>query len=185
MEDFQIVELYWSRNEQALEETARKYGAFCRGVAENILSQREDAEECVSDAYRRAWDSIPPQRPERLGAWLGKVTRNLALSQWRRQHAQKRFSGMDRLFSELEDCVPSPHTVERELDGRELTEFLNRWLATLDPEDRKLFLRRYWNGLPVKDLARERGELPGRISRELYRLRQKLKAALEKEEFAL
>ncbi len=185
MEDAKIIDLYWQRDEAAIAETDRKYGAFCYSVSRNILSRREDAEECVNDAYCKAWDSMPPQRPERLRAWLGKVVRNLSLNLWNKNHAQKRHSGMEQLLSELEDCVPAPETVEGQLEGRELTEFLNGWLAALSAEDRALFLRRYWNGDQVKALARERGVTQGNLSQRLYRLRCSLRAALEKEGYSL
>lgn len=185
MEDFRIIDLYWQRDETAIVETDRKYGVFCYSVSKNILSRREDAEECVNDTYRQAWDSMPPQRPERLRAWLGKIVRNLSLNRWNKNHAQKRYSGMERLLSELEDCIPAPEAVEKQIEGRELTEFLNRWLSSLSTEDRVLFLCRYWNGDAVKALAKERGVSQGTVSQKLYRLRQSLKTMLEKEGYSL
>ncbi|MCM1441866.1 MAG: sigma-70 family RNA polymerase sigma factor, partial [Roseburia sp.] len=103
MEDSRIVELYWRRDEAAVGETERKYGALCRGVARNILGVDEDAEECVNDALHQAWTSIPPQRPDKLRAWLCRVVRNLALNRWERDHAQKRFGGAAVLLDELAD----------------------------------------------------------------------------------
>lgn len=94
MEDTQIVDLYWQRDERAILETQKKYGKFCYGIAKNILSSHEDAEECVNDAWRNVWESIPPQRPTRFRPWLGKVIRNLALNRWNREHTQKRCAGM-------------------------------------------------------------------------------------------
>ena len=108
MEDGQIVALYWRRDEAALRETQRKYAALCRSVAKNILGGEEDAEECVNDALLQAWNAIPPQRPRRLGAWLARVTRNLALNRWDRDHAQKRGGGMTALLANLENSWPSP-----------------------------------------------------------------------------
>ncbi len=185
MEDLQIIDLYWQRDEAAITETDKKYGPFCHRIAKNILSVREDAEECVNDTYQRAWNSMPPQRPDKLRAWLGKVVRNISLNRWNRNHAQKRYNGMDRLLSELEDCVPSPETLEKTLEAAELVKFLNQWLASLCREDRALFLRRYWNGEAVKDLAREQGAAQGTTAQRLYRLRQNLKSALEKEGYSL
>ena len=182
MEDAQIIELYWARSESAIAETEKKYGAFCRTVAENILAQREDAEECVNDTWRRAWDAIPPQRPALLRAWLGKVTRNLALNRLERARAQKRGGGgADLLLSELEDCIPSPEHVERHLEGEALGAAISAWLRTLPRDDRALFVRRYWNGEPLNGLAAVWGVRPAQLAQRMYRLRQGLKAALEKE----
>lgn len=181
MEDKQIIGLYLARDENAISETAKKYGAFCHRVALNILSNDADAEECVNDTYLRAWNAIPPQRPDRLGVWLGKVTRNIAVNLWNKNRRIKRYGGMEQLLDELEDCIPSPKTVDRELEDRELAEAIGMWLSTLTRDDRVLFLRRYWNGERVDDLARECGMTAGRLAKRMYRLRQKLRAALERE----
>lgn len=181
MDDGQIVELYWRRDEAAIGETQRKYGPMCGRIARNILGSQEDAEECVNDALLQAWNAVPPQRPGRLGAWLGKVTRNLALNLWNRNHAQKRYAGMEALLSELEDCLPAPAGVERELEGRELSAAIDGWLRALPKGDRVLFLRRYWYGIPLQELAEERGEAPAKLAQRMLRLRRSLKKALEKE----
>ena len=183
MEDSQIVELFWRRDEAALGETERKYGALCRGVARNILGVDEDAEECVNDALHQAWNAIPPQRPDRLGAWLGRVTRNLALNRWDRDRAQKRYAGMTALLDELAECVPGPATVERELEGQELSAAIDGWLRGLPREDRVLFVRRYWYGMELQELAAERGTSPNRLAQKMLRLRRGLKRTLEKEGF--
>ena len=185
MEDSRIVELYWRRDEAAIGETERKYGALCRGVARNILGVDEDAEECVNDALHQAWNAIPPQRPDRLGAWLGKVTRNLALNLWNKNRAQKRYAGMTALLSELEDCVPATGGVERELEDQELSAAIDGWLRELSREDRVLFIRRYWYGVELRELAAERGISPNRLAQKMFRLRQSLKNALEKGGFSL
>lgn len=108
MEDAAIVALYWNRDEAAIAETQRKYGSYCQAIAQNILSSREDAEECVSDAWNAAWNAMPPQRPGSLSAFLGRIVRNLSISRWRRDRAQKRYAGLEVLLSELEDCLPAP-----------------------------------------------------------------------------
>lgn len=185
MEDMQIIDLYNRRDETAITETAKKYGAFCHRIAIGILSVAADAEECVSDAYLQAWNSIPPQQPDRLGAWLGKVVRNTAINLWNKNHRKKRYAGMEQLLSELEDCIPSPVTVEHEIEEKELTEFLNTWLASLSKADRVLFMRRYWNGEAVSDLAKQYGITPGKMAKRMYRLRQNLRSALEKEDYSL
>ena len=185
MEDSQIIELYLKRDEAAISETSTKYGAFCHGVALNILSIDADADECVNDTYLRAWSSIPPQRPSKLGAWLGKVVRNIALDLWKKNHRQKRYAGMEQLLNELEDCIPSPVTVEREIEEQELTEVINTWLASLSQNDRVLFMRRYWHGKTVAALAKEYGTSQANMAKRMYRLRQNLKSKLEKEGYSL
>ena len=181
MEDAQIVELYWARDESAIAETDQKYGAFCHTVAYNVLAVREDAEECVNDTYQRAWEAMPPQRPAILRAWLGKIVRNLALNLWNKNHAQKRGGGMDVLLSELEDCIPSRESVERALDAEELGADISAWLRQQPYEDRVLFVRRYWNGTALNELAEAWGMEPARLAQRMLRMRRSLKAALEKE----
>jgi RNA polymerase sigma factor (sigma-70 family) len=181
MEDAELVELYWQRSESAIEKTEEKYGGYCYRISIHILSVQEDAEECVSDAYFQAWRSIPPEKPARFGVWLGKVVRNCALNLWNRNHRQKRYNGMAAILEELEDCVPAGETVETNVEARELSALIGRWLRTLKKEDRILFVRRYWNGLSLGELAQESGIAPAALAQRLYRLRSKLKAALEKE----
>jgi RNA polymerase sigma-70 factor (ECF subfamily) len=185
VEDEQIIALYLKRDEGTIMETEEKYGAFCRKIAVSILTDPADGEECVNDAYLQAWNAIPPQKPSHLGAWLGRVVRNNALNLWKKNHRKKRYDGMEQLFSELTDCVPSPTTVEQELDGQELTAFLNTWLGTLPRDDRVLFLRRYWNGESIRNLAKQSGVSPAKLAKRMYRLRQNLRAALEKEGYSL
>lgn len=181
MEDGEIVELFWRRDQTAVSEAEEKYGALCRGVAAHILGSEEDAEECVNDALHQAWTAIPPQRPDRLGAWLGKVTRNLALNVWKRDRVQTRQGGMTALLDELAECVPGPVTVERELERKELSAAIDSWLRGRSREDRTLFLRRYWYGVELRELAEERGIPPNRLAQKMLRLRQSLKHTLEKE----
>ena len=185
MEDSEIVELYWQRAEDAVSETDRKYGAYCRRIALDLLSVREDAEECVSDAYYQAWSSIPPQRPVKLKSWLGRVVRNLSINRWHKNHARKRYGGLEGLLSELEDCLPAPQSTEQEVDDAELGACIDRWLLSLPQADRVLFVQRYWYGTPLCDLAKRRRIPPGKLAQKMYRLRISLKAELEKEEISL
>lgn len=180
MEDRQIVELFWQRSETAIAETQRKYGGFCFAVALRILSDRRDAEECVSDTWLRTWNAIPPQRPRLLRPWLGKIVRNLAVSRWEKNRAQKRYAGMELLLDELSDALPSPQTVERHMEAAELGALISAWLRTLPENDRTLFLRRYWNGESLKELAGSLGDNPERLAQRTYRLRLALKAELER-----
>ena len=185
MDDQAIIALYFARSEDAIGETDRKYGPFCRRIALNLLTLREDAEECVSDVYHAAWNAMPPERPGSLRAFLGALTRNLAVARWRAEHAQKRFSGGDALLSELEECVPSPADTEAEAERRLLTEAITAWLRRQKPEDRALFLRRYWYGDGVKALARECGFSENRMAQRLRRLRESLRQALEEGDFTI
>ena len=185
MEDLQIIDLYFKRDETAISETDQKYGAFCRSIALNMLSIYEDAEECVNDTYLQAWNTIPPQRPVRFGAWLGRVVRNISINLWNKNHRQKRYAGIEQLLDELEDCIPSPATVEHQIEEQELTEVVNTWLVSLPQNDRILFMRRYWNGETVNALAQESGASPANMAKRMYRLRQNLKSKLEKEGYSL
>lgn len=185
MEDLQIIDLYFERNEAAIHETAAKYGLFCHKIALNILSVEADAEECVNDAYLQAWNAIPPQRPDKLRAWLGRVVRNISINLWNKNHRQKRYAGIEQLMDELEDCIPSPQTVEHQIEEQELTEAINTWLASLPRDDRVLFVRRYWQGSTVNELAKETGTESKKLARRMYDLRQHLKSALEKEGYSL
>ena len=185
MDDKRIIELFFARDERALEEFSAKYGALCRKIARSILGNDLDAEECENDTYLKAWDSIPPNRPDNLKAWLGKVCRNAALNLWQKNHAKKRNRGMDILLSELEECIPSHTSVEMEIENSEISTCINGWLRTLPREDRILFVRRYWYGDAVNDLAKARNTSSQKISQKLFRLRKGLKAALEKEDIQL
>lgn len=185
MEDLEIIGLFFKRDEKAITETAAKYGAFCQNIALNILSINADAEECVNDTYLQAWNSIPPQKPDKLGAWLGKVVRNIAYNLWKKNHRQKRYAGMEEILNELEDCIPSPVTVEHKVEEQELTAVINTWLASLPQNDRILFMRRYWNGETVNALAQESGVSPANMAKKMYRLRQNLKLKLEQEGYSL
>lgn len=185
MEDKEIVKLYLERDENAIAETDSKYGRLCRSMARNILTTEADAEECVNDTYLQAWNSIPPQQPKNFGAWLGRVVRNTALNLWKKNHRQKRYAGMNLLFQELEDCLPSSADVESALTEKELTAALNRWLSSLGKQDRILFVRRYWYGESVKDLAAACGFTPKKLAKHMYTLRQNLKKFLVKEGYSL
>ena len=185
MEDLQIINLYLNRDETAILETDKKYGTFCHSVALNVLSIKEDAEECVNDAYLRAWDVIPPQRPTKFGAWLGKVVRNIAINLWNKNHRQKRYAGMEQILDELQDCIPSPQTVDREIEEKELTEVINEWLLSLSKSDRVLFVRRYWIGISINELSKEYSTTPNILAKRMYNLRQKLKFTLEQEGYSI
>ena len=181
MNDSEIIALYFARDEEAIRRTDERYGAFCRRIAENVLTLREDAEECVNDTWHTAWNRMPPTWPQSLRAFLGRITRCLAIDRFRANRAQKRYDGMELLLSELDDCVASPADTEQTVERRELTAAVERWLRALEPDERTLFLRRYWCGDAVKELAKECGQSEAQTAQRLRRLRLRLRAALGEE----
>ena len=183
MDDKNIIGLYWSRSESAIQETDRKYGRYCYRIAFNILANQQDSEECVSDTYLTAWNHIPPERPQILSAYLGKITRNLSLKYWRDQHAQKRGGGQTMLaLEELEQCISAGNSTEQEVDRRLLAEAINRFLDDLKDEQREIFLQRYWYLQSIEEIAIRHNYSSGKITTMLFRIRKKLQKALEKEE---
>lgn len=182
MDDKEIIELFWRRDQGAVAEASSKYGGYCRAIAGHILPSPEDAEECVNDALYRAWESIPPQRPASLGAFLGRLTRNLSLDRWRQDTARKRGGGQVALaLSELEECVPAPTGVEDALDARLLADCVERFVRSLPDTQRRVFLRRYWYLCPVKEVAAQSGMSVSKAASMLHRLRKSLKKFLEEE----
>lgn len=175
MEDKQIIELFFARSEEAVRETAKKYGDYCRTIAGRILSNAADAEECVSDTWLRAWNAIPPNRPERLGAFLGRITRNLSLDRLR---AEKR---QCPIREELGECLTQGDPTGAMVDRVVLTAVLDRFLAGLPPKKRKLFLGRYWYFATVEELARDLGMSESSVKMTLLRLRRELKKLLQQE----
>ena len=185
MDDTQIIDLYFARDEQAIAETEQKYGRFCLRIAMNVLGVREDAEECVSDTYLSAWNRIPPTVPQSLKAFLGRIVRNLSISRFRALRAKKRYNGMEVLLSELGDCVPSVRNVEQTVEAKELSGYISEWLDSLPAEDCALFVRRYWYGDVLQDLAERCGISPVQMAQRMLRLRKSLRAALEQKGVAL
>ena len=182
MDDRQIIALYNERSEAALSETAKKYGRYCRTVAYNILYNEEDSEECVNDTWLRAWESIPPQCPERLSAFLGKITRNLALNRYKHNTREKRGGGQTLLvLEELAECIPGADSTEEAAEEALLVEVLNGFLGKLPTDKRKIFMRRYWYMSSVKEIAEDFGLSESNVKMTLLRLRRKLKQTLEKE----
>ncbi len=181
MEDREIVELYWTRDERAIEESEKKYGALCRSVALRVLESVEDSEECVSDTWLRSWNVIPPRRPALLGAFLARITRNLALDRWRASRAEKRGGGETALaLEELEGCV-SGESLEGELERQALLQALNAFLRSLPEGDRRLFLRRYWAVETLESLAKAEGMSVSTLHRRLGKLRAALAEHFRKE----
>lgn len=181
LEDCEIIDLFFERSEQAIRELDKKYGRAVKKTAENILREQQDAEECVNDAYLGVWSSIPPRRPDSLGAYVCRIARNQAVSRLRSETAAKRNSGFDLVLDELADCIPSAADVEAEIEGKELAQAVSRFLSTLPYDDRFLFVRRYFFADSIKDIAAETGRKENRLSVRLFRLREKLRKTLVKE----
>ena len=179
MEDSAIIDLYWAREERALSETDAKYGGYCRSIAHNILKNREDSEECVSDTWLHAWNAMPPQRPSILSSFLGRITRNLSFDRCRRQNAEKRGGEMELALEELGECIPSGNQVEREVEARELGRVLEQFLGTLPEEKRRMFLLRYWYLMPNREIAQRLGWTEGRVRTTLHRVRRQLMTYLQ------
>lgn len=182
MEDSVIVDLYFLRSETAIVETDRKYGKYCFTIADNILANREDSEESVSDTYMAAWKSIPPRRPGVLATYLGKITRRIAIDRWRARSAEKRGGG-EVIFAleELEDCIPAPGNPEATLMKKEISRVVNRFLDTLPRQERTVFLLRYWYLYPIGEIAEKFGWTTSKVTSMLHRLREKLRKQLAKE----
>ena len=186
MEDSRIIELFLARSDEALRAAEKKYGGLCFKTAVRILSDRGDAEEAVNDTLLKAWNSIPPNRPEKLSAYLVKICRNTALAGLQKLSAQKRGGGMlPQLLGELAECVPESGGVEEEADRAALCGALNRFLSELEPETRRVFLQRYWYMCSISEIAAEENSGESRIKMLLLRTRQKLKRFLEQEGFDL
>ena len=186
MEDREIVNLYWERNTSAIKETDTKYGGYCKAIAKNILGNHEDAEECVNDTYLNTWNSIPPNRPNVLSTYLGKITRNLSFDRFRRRHAEKRGGGeIELILDELGECVSDTDSVEQEVEKKELVRAINRYLDTLTQEKCSIFLCRYWYAIPVSEIAARFGMSEGNVSVTLNRIRHQLKNYLEERGYDL
>lgn len=176
MEDLEIVELYWQRNEEAIKETSKKYGNYCYTIANNILYNNEDAQECVNDTYLGAWNAIPPHHPYVLSTFLGKITRRLSLNKWREKNAIKRGNGEAALsFDELEECIPSNSSIKEELALKELSDAINVFLETLKVDERKVFVCRYFYFESIDEIAFRFSFTPSKVKMMLKRTRDRLK----------
>lgn len=181
MDDEMIIDLYWERSESAIAETSNKYGRYCRAIAFNILANNADAEECENDTYMAAWNTMPSARPNKLLAFLGRVTRNIALDRYDYNKAKKRNGEFDILLSELEDFISAQNNVETEYDAGQVSKLISDFLRSTDAEKRVIFLRRYWFSDSIKDISKQFGMSESKIKSILFRMRKKLKKYLEKE----
>lgn len=186
MEDKRIIALFWSRDEMAIEAAEKAYGGLCRRVADNILPNVQDAEECVNDTWLHSWNSMPPQRPKFLAAFLCRITRNLAFNRYKQLHAGKRGGGEAALvLEELAECVSGREDVESVLERELLVAAVNEFLAGLPERKRDIFLRRYWYADSVADIAACYRMTPGSVSAALSRMREKLRRHLTERGFDL
>ncbi len=184
MEDRMIVDLYWARDEQAIAQTDNRYGGYCRTIAQNIVGNTADAAECVNDTYMDAWNSIPPHRPARLGTFLGKITRRIAIDRVRRDTAQKRGGGqLPLVLEELSACVPDHRTLDEEIDRRALQEALNAFVTALPKTEQRVFLRRYWYMESIEVIADDSGFSQSKVKSMLARTRRKLRDHLTERRF--
>ena len=182
MTDQDIVDLYWQRSEQAIPETEAVYGTYCHTVAYNLLRSPEDAEESVNDTWLAAWNAMPPTRPHSLKAFLGRLTRNIAVTRLRRRGSLKRGGGEAALaLEELSDCLPGDFDLERTVEARELCRCIDRFLKTLSERDRIVFVGRYFYVLTEEELAQRLRMKPATVKTVLYRTRKRLLQELEKE----
>lgn len=182
MEDNRIIDLYWQRNEDAISETASKYGKYLHSISYQILSNNADAEECVNDTYNDAWKLIPPHRPSVLSSFLGKITRRISIDLWRKNNAYKRGGGEIVLaLDELEDCVSGNDNLEIDAERYELQKILNRFLKTLPDAERQIFICRYWYMDSISDIAKQFNYSESKIKSMLFRTRNRLRTVLEKE----
>ena len=186
MRDEEIIALYFARSERAIAAAQEQYGSYCRAIARNILGSEDDAEECVNDTLLRAWNAIPPQRPARLGAFLGTIARNVALNRLERDRAEKRGRGQGELaLSELEECLPAPRGVEEALEERAAVRAVEAFLRAQPPSRRRMFIRRYWYASPIREIARDWGYSESKTASLLRRMRDALKKYLEQEGITL
>ena len=182
MEDKQIIELYWERNQEAISQTAEKYGNYCTTIARNILQNEEDAEECVNDTWLGAWNSIPPKRPEHLPSFLGKLTRYKAIDCWRASHREKRGGcAVEIALDEIAEVVPACDSPEQDILNQELVQAINRFLASLTATERNVFIVRYWYLVDIAGISERFGFSYSKVHSMLHRIRKKLRQYLQKE----
>lgn len=182
MEDTKIIELYFKRDENAIVVSEKKYGSYCRTIARSVLENREDTEECINDTWLHAWKAIPPQRPHRLSAFFGRITRNLAFDRYKALHTQKRGGEITLILDELNECIPSSENIEQTVIMSELSQKLNQFLQKLPERECHIFLSRYWYSESIQKISKQFSLSVSNVKTILCRTRQKLKTFLEKEE---
>ena len=179
MEDATIIQLFWDRNQSAIEQSDKKYGRYCFTVANRILDSREDSFECVNDTWHNAWRAIPPEKPSKLQAFFGRIARNLALDRYEYNNAQKRNARLETAMDEYWECIPNGEALIE--DRILLKDLLNRFLASLDKQTRIIFLQRYWYICTPREIARSMGLSENNVNVILHRTRNRFKLYLQKE----
>ena len=183
MDDKRIIELFWERSEQAIAETDKKYGKYILHIARNILENDEDACEVQNDTYMRVWDTIPPNRPDILRAYVGTISRNLSLDRYRQKYSQKR-GVVSVAIDELGECI-SDTSASDETESARICDALNRFVAQLPARTRKIFVLRYWYMFSIEQIACEHSMKNNTVTTILFRTRKELKKFLEKEEISV
>ncbi|MCR5594327.1 MAG: sigma-70 family RNA polymerase sigma factor [Lachnospiraceae bacterium] len=185
MQDYEIVDLYWARSENAITQTNVKYGSYCRKIAMNIVADNEDSEECINDTYLSAWNSMPEERPDMLAPYLAAIIRNHALTLYRKKHSQKRGAGQTALALDELFEVAGNSSTEDIVDMSLLSSHINGFLSGLKADDRIVFVRRYFYVDSLADIAAELSMSESAVKSLLFRLRQKLKDHLVQEGYEL
>ena len=180
--DAKITELFFTRDERALDETSRKYGRLFFSIAHGILESEQDAEECVNDAYMKLWSSIPPERPSSFAAYGGRIVRNLSINRAEYNRAARRGGGA--ILTELDESVPDSAPSSEESEG-EISRLIDAFLRLCDRENRVMFVLRYWYCMPLEEIARKVGKPVSFVKTRLFRTRAKLRGYLEKEGVSL
>lgn len=181
MEDAQLIAMFYQRSEQAIAGLKERYGSLCLSVARRILPDARDAEECLSDVLLKIWNSIPPEQPECLPAYLSRITRNAALDRYSYNHAEKRSTALTNAFEELEYSLAASFDVEQQIQEQDFRRFINEFLLGLKKENRIFFVRRYWYGESITEIANAFRISEEKVKSSLFRTRNRLKSALEKE----
>lgn len=181
MEDKAIIELFWARSQQAIAETADKYGQRLHQLSMNILHNHEDAQECINDTYHVAWNTLPPEKPDFFFAYLARITRNFSFGRYDYNHAKKRSADIVALSRELENCVPASNELEKKADSEEIGKALNAFLREQSEQMRRVFIQRYWYTQSISDIAKDCRISESKVKSMLFRMRGKLKIHLEKE----
>lgn len=182
MDDARIIDLFWRRDERAVEAVSGKYGRYCHAIARRILHSDADADESVNDTWLAAWKSIPPHRPAMLSTYLGKLTRNISLKKWHARHAEKRGGGEVALaLDELAECVPAGDSVDAAMERQALAKALDAFLLNLPQNERRVFICRYWYLEPVSEIAARFGYSQSKVKSMLFRTRNRLRDWLRRE----
>lgn len=181
MDEQSLIDLYWTRDEKAIQETETKYGKLCTYIAKNILNSYEDCEECVNDTYFTVWNLIPVQRPNRFSAFISRITRNLALKRYEYISAEKRNPSAVMSLDELGDCVSDKYSVETEIENKRIEETIDVFLGQQKDEKRNIFIRRYWHFDSIESICKRTGFSQSKVKSILYEMRIKLRKYLESE----